>query len=46
MRLEALRAQRDELYRLQRARAIDDETHRRLVREIDLMEAGLSSSLR
>lgn len=42
LRLEALRAQRDELYRLLRERSIDDETHRRLVHEIDLIEAGMS----
>jgi hypothetical protein len=42
LRLAALRAERDELYRLRRAREIDDDVHRRLVREIDLMEASLA----
>ena len=41
LRLAALRAERDELYRLRRAREIDDNVHGRLVREIDLLEAGL-----
>jgi CPA1 family monovalent cation:H+ antiporter len=41
LRLAALEAERDELYRLRRAFAIDDIVHQRLVREIDLMEASL-----
>ncbi len=43
-RIVALRAERDELYRLRLARRINDPVHRRLVREIDLMEASLSAS--
>lgn len=41
LRLEALNAERDELYRLRRMDNLDDDLHRQLVREIDLMEAGL-----
>ncbi len=44
LRLEALRAERDELYRLRLSRQIDDLLHRRLVRELDLEEASLSAS--
>jgi monovalent cation/hydrogen antiporter len=40
----ALRAERDEFYRLRLSREIGDELHRRLVREVDLMEAGLTTS--
>jgi CPA1 family monovalent cation:H+ antiporter len=43
-RVIALRAERDELYRMRRAGEIDDSVHQRLVREIDLGEASLSSS--
>jgi Na+/H+ antiporter len=42
LRIQALAAERDELFRLRRAREIDDGLHRRLVQEIDLMEASLS----
>ncbi|HRO61911.1 MAG TPA: Na+/H+ antiporter, partial [Burkholderiaceae bacterium] len=42
LRLEALAAERDEIYRLLRTREIDDDLHRLLVREIDLMETSLS----
>ena len=42
LRIEALRAERDELYRLRRSQEINDSLHRRLVREIDLMEAALA----
>lgn len=41
LRLQALAAERDELYRLRLARAIDDDVHRQLVREIDLVETSL-----
>ena len=41
LRLGALDAERDELYKLRRAFAIDDVIHQKLVREIDLMEASL-----
>ena len=41
LRLVALDAERDELYRLRRAFAIDDIVHQKLVGEIDLMEASL-----
>lgn len=41
MRLKALMAERDELYRLRRSHNIEDVLHQRLVREIDFMEASL-----
>lgn len=41
LRLLALRAERDEVYRLRRTHIIDDDIHRKLVREIDLIETGL-----
>lgn len=41
LRLVALDAEREELYRLRRAFAIDDVVHQKLVGEIDLMEASL-----
>jgi len=40
--LEALDAERDELYQLLRMHNLDDDLHRRLVREIDLMEEGMT----
>jgi monovalent cation/hydrogen antiporter len=40
----ALGAERDEFYRLRLSRESGDELHRRLVREVDLMEAGLTTS--
>jgi len=46
LRLVALDAERDELYRLRRAFAIDDIVHQKLVREIDLMEASLLGKLK
>lgn len=42
LRLAALAAERKRLYRLRLERKIDDELHRRLVQEIDLVEASLS----
>jgi len=39
LRLVAIRAERDALYRLGRTRQISDETVRRLVRELDLVES-------
>jgi len=39
LRLAGLRAERTELYRIARSRKLSDETARRLVREIDLLEA-------
>lgn len=44
LHLAALAAERDELFRLRRAQIIDDGVHRRLVREIDLIETSLSVS--
>jgi CPA1 family monovalent cation:H+ antiporter len=44
LRIAALRAERDELYRLRLARRIYDPLHRKLVREVDLMETALSRS--
>lgn len=46
LRLAALAAERDELYRLRRAHSIDDDLHQRLLREIDLMEASLQGAAR
>lgn len=42
LRIEALHAERDELYQLLVAGQIGDTLHRRLVREIDLIETALS----
>ncbi|MFC0269540.1 Na+/H+ antiporter [Kushneria aurantia] len=42
-RLEALRAERHEYYRLRAAHRIDDDTLRRLVHELDLVEMALTS---
>ncbi|SHH50685.1 Na+/H+ antiporter [Pollutimonas bauzanensis] len=42
LRIQALRAERDELYRLRRTHSIDDSLHQQLMREIDLMEASLT----
>jgi Na+/H+ antiporter len=42
LRLAALHAERDELYRLRRARDIDDVVLQQLVRELDLTEASLA----
>ncbi len=39
LRLAGLRAERTELYRRARARQLSDETARKLVREVDLLEA-------
>ena len=39
MRLAGLRAERDAVFRLARIRQIDDESARKLIREIDLLEA-------
>ncbi len=45
LRLAALDAERDTLYRLRRALVIDDEVHQKLVHEIDLMEATLTAKI-
>lgn len=42
LHLSALQAEREELYRLRLDRGIDDDVHRALLREIDLVEASLS----
>ncbi len=42
LQIEALHAERDELYRLLITHQIEDALHRQLVYEIDLMEAALS----
>lgn len=44
LRLAGLRAERNELYRLARARLLSDDLVRKLVREVDLLEAQLISS--
>jgi CPA1 family monovalent cation:H+ antiporter len=41
LRLAGLRAERDEIYRLARARTLSDDLVRKLVREVDLTEARL-----
>jgi CPA1 family monovalent cation:H+ antiporter len=41
LRMTALQAQRDELLRLRRSQKINDETHGKLLREIDLSEAAI-----
>lgn len=43
LRLAAVRAERDEIYRLGRRRKLSDELVRKLVREADLMEARFAS---
>lgn len=43
MRLVALNAERDEVFRLNRTRRIEDDIMRKLVREIDLLEAQYSA---
>lgn len=43
LRLTGLRAERDEIYRAARARKLPDEIARKLVREIDLLEARFGS---
>ncbi|SMH37727.1 Na+/H+ antiporter [Mesorhizobium australicum] len=42
LRLAALRAERDEVYRNARARNVPDDVARKLVREIDLLEARIA----
>jgi len=42
LHLRALEAEREELYRLRMERGIDDDVHRALLREIDLVEASLT----
>ena len=42
LRQEALEAERDELFTLLRANAIDESVFQQLVREIDLMESSLA----
>jgi monovalent cation/hydrogen antiporter len=39
LRLTGLRAERSEVYRIARARRLSDETSRKLVRELDLLES-------
>lgn len=41
LRMQALDAERDELLRLRRAHNIDDNVHRKLLREVDLRETSL-----
>jgi CPA1 family monovalent cation:H+ antiporter len=43
LRLSALRAERNEIFRLSRARRISEETARKLVSEIDFLEARFST---
>ena len=39
LRLTGLRAERNEIYHIARARRLSDETARKLVRELDFLEA-------
>ncbi|MBS0275524.1 MAG: Na+/H+ antiporter [Proteobacteria bacterium] len=43
LRLSALRAERNEIYRLSRAHRVSEETSRKLVSEIDLLETRFST---
>jgi Na+/H+ antiporter len=43
LRLAGLRAERTEIYRIARSRKLSDETARKLVREIDLLEARFAT---
>jgi Na+/H+ antiporter len=43
LRLTGLRAERTEIYRIARARRISDETSRKLVRELDLLESRFAT---
>jgi hypothetical protein len=43
LRLTGLRAERTEIYRIARARRLSDETARKLVRELDLLEARFAT---
>ena len=44
LRLIGLRAERTEIYRIARARELSDETSRKLVRELDLLESRLATN--
>jgi len=44
MRLAGIRAERDKIYSLARDRSIDDDVARKLVRELDLVEARIKGS--
>lgn len=44
LKLYALAAEREELYRMRNDRGIDDDVHGRLLREIDLVEASLTTA--
>jgi monovalent cation/hydrogen antiporter len=43
LRLTGLRAERAEIYRIARARRVSDETSRKLVRELDLLESRFAT---
>jgi Na+/H+ antiporter len=43
LRLAGLRAERTEIYRIARARGLSDETSRKLVRELDLLESRIAT---
>lgn len=45
LRLEALRAEREELDRLRISHQINDSLHRRLVHDVDLMEAAIARQI-
>jgi plasmid maintenance system killer protein len=42
LRLEAIRAERDELFQMWLNDKLDDSVHQRLLRELDLIEGALS----
>jgi monovalent cation/hydrogen antiporter len=43
LRLTGLRAERNEIYHIARARRLSDETARKLVRELDLLESRFAA---
>ena len=45
LRLAGLRAERAEIYRIGRARQLSDETSRKLVRELDLLESRFHNAV-
>ena len=44
LRLAGFRAERDEIYRIARTHRLPDETTRKLVRELDLLEARFAAN--
>jgi monovalent cation/hydrogen antiporter len=46
LQMEALKAERDELYRLRMARELNDSLYQKLVHELDLIEAAITRNLK